>query len=105
VNVPINKKTHAVVASKFLNAQTKKEIKVNKMLEKNNENHSFDFNVGYLVKSPCKACETRDSFPGCMEECNILEQIQSALSDSLSSANNYSVAETFDVPMHVLEQI
>lgn len=79
--------------------------KVIKMLEKDSENHSFDFNVGYLVKSPCKECATRDAFPGCMEDCNILEQIQSALSDSMSSANNYSVAETFDVPMHVLEQI
>ena len=79
--------------------------KVTKMLEKDSENHSFDFNVGYLVKSPCKECATREAFPGCMEDCNILEQIQSALSDSMSSANNYSVAETFDVPMQVLEQI
>jgi len=83
----------------------KQRNKVIKMLEKDSKNHSFDFNVGYLVKSPCKECATRDTFPGCMEDCNILEQIQSALSDSLSSANNYSVAETFDVPMHVLEQI
>ncbi len=75
------------------------------MLEKSSEKHSFDFNVGYLVKSACKECETRESLPGCMDECNILEQIQGALSDSMSSANNYSVAETFDVPMHVLEQI
>lgn len=78
---------------------------VNKMLEKNTDNHNFDFNVGYLVKSPCKECATRGEFPGCMDDCEILEQIQSALSDSMSSANNYSVAETFDVPMHVLEQI
>jgi hypothetical protein len=40
-----------------------------------------------------------------MEDCEILEKIQSQLSDSMSSANNFSVAETFDVPMHVLEQI
>ena len=78
---------------------------VNKMLEKNTDNHNFDFNVGYLVKSPCKECATRSEFPSCMDDCEILEKIQSALSDSMSSANNYSVAETFDVPMHVLEQI
>ena len=75
------------------------------MLKKNTDNHNFDFNVGYLVKSSCKECATRSKFPGCMDDCEILEQIQSALSDSMSSANNYSVAETFDVPMHVLEQI
>jgi hypothetical protein len=75
------------------------------MLEKASENHNFDFNVGYLVKSPCKGCATRGSFPECMDECEILEQIQVALSDSISCANNFSPAETFDVPMQVLEQI
>ena len=75
------------------------------MLDKSAENHSFDFNVGYLVKSPCKECVNHEVFPSCMEDCEILEKIQSQLSDSMSSANNFSVAETFDVPMHVLEQI
>ena len=79
--------------------------KVIKMLEKNSDNHNFDINVGHLVKSPCKECEIRESFPSCIDDCQILEQIQSALADSMSTANNYSVAETFDVPMHVLEQL
>ena len=79
--------------------------KVIKMLEKNTDNHNFDINVGHLVKSPCKECEIRESFPTCIDDCQILEQIQSALSDSMSTANNFSVAETYDVPMHVLEQL
>jgi hypothetical protein len=79
--------------------------KVIKMLGKNTDNHNFDINVGHLVKSPCKECEIRESFPSCIDDCQILEQIQSALSESMSTANNYSVAETFDVPMHVLEQL
>ena len=83
------------------------ENKVIKMLDKNtnSDNHNFDINVGHLVKSPCKECEIRESFPTCIDDCQILEQIQSALADSMSTANNFSVAETFDVPMHVLEQL
>ena len=79
--------------------------KVLKMLDKAADNHNFDFNIGHLVKSPCKACPTRENFPGCMEDCELLDQIQSVLSDSISSANNYSVMETFDVPSTVLDQI
>jgi len=40
-----------------------------------------------------------------MEDCKLLDQIQTVLSDSISSANNYSVAETFDIPAQVLDQI
>ncbi|MBW2516362.1 MAG: hypothetical protein JRE88_06230 [Deltaproteobacteria bacterium] len=75
------------------------------MLDKAADNQNFDFNIGHLVKSPCKACPTRADFPGCMEECELLDQIQTVLSDSISSANNYSVMETFDVPSSVLDQI
>ena len=82
-----------------------KKIKGEKMLEKNCENQNFDFDIGYLVKSPCKNCDTRPRFPECMEDCEILDQIQSALSESMSCANNFSAVETYDVPLHVLEQI
>jgi len=75
------------------------------MLEKASENHNFDFDIGYLVKSPCKGCATRERFPDCMDECSILEQIQTALADSMSCANNFSPAEPYDVPLQVLEQI
>jgi hypothetical protein len=75
------------------------------MLDKAADNHNFDFNIGHLVKSTCKASPTREDFPGCMEACELLDQIQTVLSDSVSSANNYSAAETFDVPAQVLDQI
>jgi len=75
------------------------------MLDKAADNHNFDFNIGHLVKSPCKDCSTRENFPGCIEECAVLDQIQTVLSDSISCANNYSAAETFDVPSSVLDQI
>ena len=75
------------------------------MLDKAADNHNFDFNIGHLVKSPCKDCSTRDNFPGCIEDCEVLDQIQTVLSDCVSRDNNYSVAETFDVPSQVLDQV
>lgn len=47
-------------------------------------NHRFDFEIGYLIKSPCRNCDRREDFPGCDEACDILEKIHSALCDSVS---------------------
>jgi hypothetical protein len=82
-----------------------KKIKGKKMLEKTCENQNFDFDIGYLVKSPCKNCDSRPRFPECMDNCEILDQIQTALSESMSCANNFSAAETYDLPLNVLEQL
>ena len=76
-----------------------------RMLEKSDENQNFDFNIGYLVKSPCRDCRTQANLPDCSTNCAILHKVQAILADSISSANNFSVAETHDVPHQVLEQI
>lgn len=47
-------------------------------------NHQFDFEVGYLVKSPCRRCDRREDFPGCDATCDTLEEIHSLLCDSVS---------------------
>jgi hypothetical protein len=75
------------------------------MLDKAADNHNFDFNIGHLVKSPCKECPTREKLPSCIDDCELLDQIQTVLSDSISCANNFSAAEPYDVPAQVLEQI
>ncbi len=69
------------------------------------ETHSFDFDIGYLVKSPCRDCVSREVLPNCIEGCEILDQIQSVLADSIPSETSISPAETYDVPAEVLEQI
>ena len=46
----------------------------------------FDYDVGYLVKSPCRECENRKDFPGCIEKCEMLDKIQSLLAKIRSSA-------------------
>ena len=69
------------------------------------ETHSFDFDIGYLVKSPCRDCVTREDLPDCFQGCEILDQIQSVLADSIPSETSISPVDTYDVPADVLDQI
>jgi hypothetical protein len=45
----------------------------------NNYRHRFDFDIGYLVKSPCRGCIDRYLFPDCMNSCILLDKIRSVL--------------------------
>jgi len=51
----------------------------------------FDFEIGYFIKSPCRECNTRERFPECIEECSILDKIQTTLASGISCC--YSSAE------------
>ncbi len=75
------------------------------MEERLSANQNFDFDIGYLVKSPCRDCITRDTLPNCIQDCKILDQIQTVLADSIPSETSISPVETYDVPAEVLEQI
>ncbi len=75
------------------------------MKKRLSETNSFDFEIGYLVKSPCRDCATRDNMPDCFQGCEILDQIQTVLADSIPSEKSISALETYDVPSTVLEQI
>lgn len=66
--------------------------------------NKFDFDVGYLVRSPCKSCQTRDRFPDCIADCNILDRIQRILAQGISSNNNPSALETNRAFNHTWEQ-
>ncbi|RTZ99148.1 MAG: hypothetical protein DSY90_01855 [Deltaproteobacteria bacterium] len=46
--------------------------------------HRFDFEIGYLVESPCKSCGTRPVFPKCIDRCKILDNIHSVLAAGVS---------------------
>lgn len=65
----------------------------------------FDYDIGYLVKSPCRDCRNYAAFPECMDRCALLDRIQNALCESLSSVHNFSSAESYCLPLEVLEQI
>ncbi len=45
----------------------------------------FDFEVGHLIKSPCKNCRHYGIFPRCVEACSLLDKIQDLLAMVVSS--------------------
>jgi hypothetical protein len=47
-------------------------------------NYQFDFEIGTLVKSPCLECFYRPQFPQCMQACRLLDEIHTALAESVS---------------------
>jgi hypothetical protein len=46
--------------------------------------YRFDYDAGYLVKSPCRECELRDCIPACIDSCHWLDGIQELLVDVIS---------------------
>lgn len=48
----------------------------------------FDFEIGYLTRSPCITCENRKNLPGCHEGCPILDIIQTTLARGISSQSS-----------------
>jgi hypothetical protein len=75
------------------------------MEQRLSETNSFDFDIGYLVKSPCRDCVSREDLPTCVEGCETLDQIQTILADSIPSETSISPVDTYDIPSDVLDQI
>jgi len=46
--------------------------------------YRFDFEIGYLKKSPCKSCVRRKIFPRCLDRCRVLEEIHTLLAEVIS---------------------
>lgn len=44
----------------------------------------FDFDIGYLVKSPCRICANQPELPTCADTCQVLERLHSLLSRTVS---------------------
>ncbi|MBW1649359.1 MAG: hypothetical protein JRJ44_01525 [Deltaproteobacteria bacterium] len=45
----------------------------------------FDFEVGYIIKSPCAKClKKEETFPLCIDKCNLLDKIQTILAAGIS---------------------
>jgi len=59
-------------------------IKINKGLR-----HRFDFEVGYLIKSPCRECQCDSHLPGCADDCVVLAKIQTILAESISCTRRF----------------
>ncbi|MCG8617624.1 MAG: hypothetical protein MI802_15505 [Desulfobacterales bacterium] len=48
----------------------------------------FDFEIGYLTKSPCLNCEFRKELPKCHAQCKMLDKIQTRLARGISSQSS-----------------
>jgi len=46
--------------------------------------YRFDFDIGYLIQSPCRDCQSDSRLPYCANDCVILEKIQTILAESIS---------------------
>lgn len=56
----------------------------------------FDFEIGYLVKSPCKTCEDRNAlFPGCSDTCRTLDDIHAVMAQGVASTRSFGAVESF----------
>jgi len=58
---------------------------------------SFDFTLGNLLESPCKKCKSFDQLPECSEQCDIINDLQSALAGTVSSTLSFSMREAYTV--------
>ena len=55
------------------------------MISKSVKRDVFDFEIGYLTRSPCISCKNRKNLPGCSIDCQILDKIRTVLSRGISS--------------------
>ena len=46
--------------------------------------YKFDFEIGYLVRSPCKTCNLQNTFPKCADTCILLDEIHTVLAEVVS---------------------
>jgi hypothetical protein len=65
------------------------------MAEKTFYKRKFDFEIGYLIKSPCKECKNRNTFPKCADNCEMLDRIQTILSEGMSCTRGFSSVESY----------
>jgi len=49
-----------------------------------NFKYKYDFEIGYLIKSPCKQCILKKTFPKCAPKCGLLDKIHTALAETVS---------------------
>ena len=53
----------------------------------------FDFEIGYLIKSPCKTCDQRDLFPNCTDTCLLLDRIQTLLARGITCSRTLTAVD------------
>jgi hypothetical protein len=60
----------------------------------------YDFEIGYLVKSPCRNCKKKSEFPRCLDSCEIIDALQKKLAGGVSCRQNPSVLEPYTLSVN-----
>ncbi len=55
--------------------------------------YQFDFEIGYLIKSPCRECSCCSELPHCQDECQILDRIHEAMAQCVASTRSVAPHE------------
>ena len=55
------------------------------MVENAIKRDRFDFELGYLTKSPCLTCKNRKHIPKCFNDCELLDMVRGYLARGISS--------------------
>ena len=64
----------------------------------------FDFEIGHLVKSPCRECRDRPLLPQCAAGCSLLDRIQTRLARGISTTHTHSPLEPFAIYLESVRQ-
>jgi hypothetical protein len=54
------------------------------MIENPKKRDVFDFELGYLKKSPCLTCKERKNIPKCYDRCKRLDEVRTVLARGIS---------------------
>lgn len=49
----------------------------------------FDFEIGHLIKSPCRECIYRNHLPRCSDQCLLLDKIRIILCKGVSCTGKH----------------
>ncbi len=49
----------------------------------------FDFEIGYLMESPCRSCEQSEDLPRCSDACLLLDRVRGILADVVPCTRRY----------------
>jgi hypothetical protein len=66
--------------------------------------HRFDFDIGHLVKSPCRECRDNGLLPACMDACPMLDRIRTVLANSVSCTRSSVSVESHAIYLESKDQ-
>lgn len=67
------------------------------MVKKIAGRNKFDFDVGHIIKSPCRDCDLKNHLPSCSENCQNLNQLQTLLIGCVPCSNGFHHTEPYAI--------